>query len=124
MNIEYDNSKVEELFEDLDNVANSKNLLQKKIGKKMAIVAKTRKLQLKAAVSFEKYLQLGLGKPHSLKGNLKNLYGVDINAHIRLIVKPKTENLSAEALAECDTVIIKGIVEYHGKKSNDEWLIP
>ena len=30
---------------------------------------------------------------------------------------------SPESLKECDTVIIKGIVDYHGEQVNN-WLIP
>lgn len=122
MLVTYDNNWIKELFTDLCDVANSKNLLKKKIGKEKTIVAKKRKNQIEAAPNFKSYLSFRLGNPHSLTGDLDGLYAVDINAHTRLIIEPVSDNLSAEALAKCDTVILKGIVEYHGGKN--EWLIP
>lgn len=122
MLVTYDNDWIKELFTDLSDVANTKNLLQKKLGKDKTIAAKKRKNQIEAAPNFKSYLSFHIGNPHSLTGDLDGLYGVDINVHTRLIIKPVSENLSAEVLAKCDTVILKGIVEYHGGKN--EWLIP
>lgn len=120
--INYDDNYIKELFTDLCDVANSKNLLQKKIGKDKTIAVKKRKNQIEAASNFKLYLDTRLGKPHILHGNLEGLYAIEINAHTRMIIKPVAEDLSAEALSKCDKVIIEGIIEYHGGK--DEWLIP
>jgi len=78
---------------------------------------------LKAAKSFAIYLSTGLGKPHSLTGDKKNLYEVHITANWRLIILPVINNLSAESIKACDT-IIKGVMDYHGKGTNNNWLIP
>lgn len=122
MQITYENDWIRELFTDLSDVANSKNLLQKKIGKDKTVSVKKRKNQIEAAANFKAYLDFHIGNPHSLTGDLKGLYGVDINAHTRLILCPCSKDLSAESLIKCDSIIIKGIVEYHGDKN--EWLIP
>ncbi len=122
MEINYDNAQVEKLFRDLNDVKNSRNLLQKKIGKEKAIATKKRKNQIEASTNFQAYLDLHIGNPHSLTGNLASCYAVDINAHIRLIIKPISNDLSAESLKLCTSVIIRGIMEYHGGK--DEWIIP
>jgi HTH-type transcriptional regulator/antitoxin HigA len=51
-----------------------------------------------------------------LKGNLKGYYGISVSGNIRLIVKPDVKRLDPASLRECDTVIIKGVVNYHGQK--------
>lgn len=121
MTIVYANPKIQILFSDLENVAGSKKLLQKQIGIDLARMSKTRMKQLKAARFFKNYLDNHIGKPHSLEGNLDTFYGVDLNAHIRLIIQPVPPDLSPEALKNCETVKIIGIVDYHGGKN--EWLI-
>ncbi len=115
MLIEYDTESVRDVFSDFD-------LMKKKIGKDSARATKKRLDQLKAAMNFSIYLTTGLGKPHPLYENLKGYYGVDITGNVKLIVKPDAESLKPEALKECDTVIIKGMMDYHGRKN--EWLIP
>lgn len=121
MTIVYANPKIQILFSDLENVAGSKKLLQKQIGIDLARMSKTRMKQLKAARFFKNYLDNHIGNPHSLEGNLDTFYGVDLNAHIRLIIQPVPPDLSPEALKTCETVKIIGIVDYHGGKN--EWLI-
>jgi len=117
------NTKLEDILLDIEDVAGSKNLAQKYLGKELAKILKKRINELKAADTFAKYLSFGIGKPHSLEGiAFKDCYGISIDAHRRLVVKPIAENTSAEALAECKTVEIRGIVEYHGAKN--EWIIP
>ena len=118
MLIIYENDWIKELFSDISDVSNSRNLLHKE----RAFAAKKRKLQIEAATNFMSYLNLRIGKPHCLSGDLSGYYAIDINAHTRLIIKPQSEDLSPEALAKCDAVILKGIIEYHGGKN--EWLIP
>lgn len=53
---------------------------------------------------------------------IKGCYGVSITGNIRLIVKPDVGGVDPATLMKCDSVIIKGVVDYHGKKQ--EWLIP
>lgn len=121
MTIIYANPKIQLLFSDLENVAGSKKLLQKQIGIDLTRMSKTRMKQLKAARFFKNYLDNHIGNPHSLEGNLNTFYGVDLNAHIRLIIQPVPPDLSPEALKICEIVNIIGIVDYHGGKN--EWLI-
>jgi proteic killer suppression protein/toxin YoeB len=71
--------------------------------------------RLDAAVNFNEFLALGLGKPHPLYNNLKGYYGVTLTGNVRLIIKPK-ETLDS------DIFIVKGVCDYHGEKEN--WIIP
>jgi len=111
----YENRTVEKYFSDFE-------LMKKKIGKDLTRNTKKRCDQLKAAANFSIYLGVGLGKPHSLVGNLQEHYGITISDNIRLVVKPDVENLDPASLKKCDSVIIKGVMDYHGQKQ--EWLIP
>lgn len=122
MELEYVNEKIQDYFSDLCDIANSKNLLQKKIGSMLAKTAKKRISQIKAATSFQKYLNFHIGNPHSLKGDLSSYYGVDLDKHTRLIIQPIPPDSTAEALKICEKAMIIGIVDYHGDKN--EWLIP
>ncbi len=121
MEVQYANESVQEYFSDLCDIANSRNLLQKKIGSMLTKTAKKRISQIKAAATFQKYLNFNIGKPHSLKGNLSSYYGVDLDAHTRLIIQPVPPDLSSEALRICEKAMIIGIVDYHGGKN--EWLV-
>ncbi len=114
MIIRYENESVQEIFNDFA-------LMKRKIGNDRTRAIKKRLDQLKAATNFNIYLTTGLGKPHPLYENLKGYYGVTITGNMRLIVKPDAESLESEALKECDTVVIKGVMNYHGRKN--EWLI-
>ncbi len=115
MLIEYDNQLTTKIFGDF-------NLMKKKLGMDRARATKRRLDQLRASINFSVYLTTGLGRPHPLSGNLKGYYGVYLTGNVRLIVKPNVKSLEPEALRECDTVIIKGVMDYHGRKN--EWLIP
>ncbi len=113
MLVECESESVRIIFNDFE-------LMKKEIGKDRARATKKRIDQLKASDNFSIYLTTGLGKPHPLYENLKGYYG--ITGNIRRIVKPDAESLDPEALKECETVIIKGVVDYHGRKY--EGLIP
>ena len=41
-----------------------------------------------------------------------------------VIIKPKTKDLSVESLKNCDTLIIEGVIDYHGKRKKFSWIIP
>jgi len=111
----YENPSVERCFSDFD-------LMRRKIGNDLARGAKKRHDQLRAAANFSIYLNTGLGKPHPLFGNLKGYYGISISGNIRLVVKPDAESLDPDSLKKCDSILIKGVMDYHGQKH--EWLIP
>ena len=83
---------------------------------------KKRYNELKAAPNFQTYLETGLGKPHPEKGDLHGKYGISVDAHNRLIVRPECNNLSTEELRKCEIVIIEGVMDYHGGKY--EWKLP
>lgn len=97
--------------------------MKKAIGFELTRAVKKRYDQLKAANNFSLYLSTGLGKPHALVGE-NGCYGVHITANWRLVIKPLTDDLSPESLKKCDTIQIKGVVDYHGKGAKNNWLIP
>lgn len=121
MEMQFANETIQEYFIDLCDIANSRNLLQKKIGQMLTKNAKKRIYHLKVATTFQKYLDFHIGNPHSLKGDLSTYYGVDLDKHTRLIIQPIPPDLSSEALKICEKVKIIGVVDYHGDKN--EWLI-
>lgn len=121
MNIQYTSENFKELTEDLMSVANSKNLMQRKIGFESSVILRKRLLQIKAASNYYEYINTGLGKPHPLSENLKGWYGVSLLANTRLILKPDAESSSAEELKKSISALLRGILDYHGKKQN--WLV-
>ena len=123
MEMVFEDQSVKELFEDLSKVQGSKGLMTKKIGAKLTRSVKMRYDQLRAADTFYEYLTTGLGKPHSLT-NMDSCYGIHVGANWRLVVQPMVEDTSSEMLKCCDTVKIKGVVDYHGKGAKNNWLIP
>lgn len=110
MEIGYDDKKVQTLFEDF-------NLMARKKGGDLTKMVKKRYNQLRAAETFYDYLLTGLGKPHPLYKDKKDLYGIHLTGHIRLIIKPISEELTQEAFKKCTKVIIKGAEDYHGNKT-------
>src|SRR5690554_5894850 len=113
--IKYVNQKVERCF------CNPK-ITKKIVGEKLARMIKKRFDQLKAASNFDIYLSTRLGKPHSLVGNFEGCYGITISSNYRLVVRPEIKGTDSVSLKECDTIIIEGVVDYHGQKT--KWLIP
>lgn len=111
------------LFDDLCNIQMSKGLMKKQIGAELTRSVKKRYDQLKAASSFSVYLSTGLGKPHSLT-DMEGCYGIHVTANWRLVIQPVAENTSSDAFKKCDTVQIKGVVDYHGKGAKNNWIIP
>ena len=80
----------------LVNILNDPKAVQNKLGFEMTKILKTRLNQLEASSNFKEYLDIGLGKPHSLTGNLSGYYGIQLNRNYRLIVEPLTESLDIE----------------------------
>ena len=122
--VEYEDDKVKELFDDLNNVKKSKNLMCKAIGAELTRAVKKRYNQMIAFSSFQKLQQSKIGKFESLEGDMKGSYSLTVSANYRLIIKPKTKDQSAESLINCDTFIIEGVIDYHGKGSKRNWIIP
>ena len=115
LQIEADNRRLEKKLSDIEN-------LKKTIGIDMTRALKQRIDQLRAADNFKEYLDIGLGDPHALVGNLDNLFGIKINRNYRLIVEPLSEMLDDDSLRKCKKVNLKGVADYHDGKC--EWLIP
>lgn len=115
MQIEADNKAIEKKLLDLEK-------LKKTFGVERTKMIKKRIDQLRAADNFKEFLDIGLGDPHPLVGNLDNLYGVKINKNYRLIIEPISERLDNESLRKCKKVNLKGVADYHDGKC--EWIIP
>ena len=115
LQIEADNRRLEKKLSDIEN-------LKKTIGIDMTRALKQRIDQLRAADNFKEYLEIGLGDPHPLIGNLDNLFGIKINRNYRLIVEPLSKKLDDDSLRKCKKVNLKGVADYHDGKC--EWIIP
>ena len=108
----------------MNDVRNSKNLMKKEIGAELTKAVKKRYNQIVAFTSFSALQQSGIGKMESLEGDRKGSYLLRVSANYRLIVKPKTKDLSVESLKNCDTLIIEGVIDYQGKRKKFSWIIP
>lgn len=94
----------------------------KKIGLEKTKTLKKRFNQLKASDNFSVFLNTGLGKPHKLKGDLNKCYGVSITGNYRLVIQPITNTYDEKALKQCETLIVKGVTDYHDGKY--KWILP
>ena len=115
MQVVIDNKKLEKQLCDVEK-------LTKTIGFDMLKKLKLRIDQLKAASNFKEYLDIGLGNPHPLVGNLDKFFGIKINKNYRLIVEPLSDKLDNNSLEKCEKVNLKGVADYHDGKC--EWIIP
>lgn len=122
--IQFEDNKVKELFDDLNDVRFSKNLMQRKIGAELTRAVKKRHNQMISFSSFLALQQSRIGKMESLEGDQHGSYSLTVSANYRLIIKPISEDLSAESLRKCDTLIIEGVIDYHGKGAKNNWIIP
>ena len=104
--------------------SHSRNLMKKKIGAELTKAVKKRYNQMIAFSSFSALQQSGIGKMESLKEDKKGSYSLRVSANYRLIVRPKSKDLSAESLKRCDTLTIEGVIDYHGKGKKFSWIVP
>lgn len=75
------------------------NELQRKVHIEIGRKLKKRLNELEAYENFHLYLTtFGLGKPHQLKGEFSNCFGIEITKNYRLIVEPICENLDVDGL--------------------------
>lgn len=81
LQVEFEDSKVEELFKDLNDVKHSKNLMQKVVGLEMTKAVKTKYNQIVSFTNFSKLIESRLGKLESLTGNLEGKYSMHLNAN-------------------------------------------
>jgi len=123
LHVKYKDFKVQEFFEDLNDVLNSENLMKKEIGLEITKAVKRKYNQMIAFTSFSALLESRIGKMESLSGDKDGDYSLHLTANYRLIVAPDTNDRSVEGLKKCDTIIIKGVMDYHGKGKNN-WIIP
>ena len=114
MQIIYESKSVEKYFTDV-------GLLSRAIGRDAARILIKRINALKAANNVDILLRTGLGKPHFLTGDLRGHIGITLTGNYRLIVRPVTDDLTAESLKICNIICVKGVGDYHGSKNN--WLI-
>ena len=103
--IEYENKRLESLLCDIGK-------LERKIGKEYTKAVVKIFNRFRAAVSYSDIIALGLGKPHFLRGDMKDFCAISVSANIRLVYK----------IGPDDTVTMKGVCDYHGEKI--EWIVP
>ena len=98
--------------------------MKKAIGAELTKAVKKRYNQIVSFSSFSALQLSGIGKMESLEGDCKRSYSLHVSANYRLIVRPKAKDRSAESLKKCETLIIEGVIDYHGKGAKYNWIIP
>lgn len=98
MQIEYRNSKIKK-------ICTNAYEAEKKHGKEMAEKIQLRIDQISAALSVEMMIQYKIGRCHSLKGNRKEQYAVDLVNPYRLVFEKKGNEIQIANIME--------IVDYH-----------
>lgn len=98
MQIEYNDNKIKRIC----TIARE---AEKKYGREMAEKIQLRIDQLKAALSVEMMLKFRVGRCHSLKGERKNQYALDLVHPYRLVFEVNGNDISI--------VMIMEIVDYH-----------
>lgn len=120
----YKNIKIEEYVLDLNDVSNSKHLLQRKIGTELTRALKKRYNQIVSFSNYAEFVDAHIDNTESLQGDLKGYYSMSLNANYRIVVSPETEDLSISNLKTIDTFKIIGVIDYHGTgKKDNKWLI-
>ena len=124
LKVEFEDGKVEELFTDLNDVRGSRNLLLKAVGRDLTLALKRRFNQIAAFSTFAALQQSAIGKMEALEVDFRGSYSLRVSANYRLVVKPRCQDLSTACLKRCDTLIIEGVIDYHGRGKKHNWLIP
>lgn len=115
MEIKYENGRVQKIFSDY-------SIVTKRVGFEITKTLKKRIEQIRAAVNFQNWLITKLGNPHPLtEGSGYRYYGVSVTPNVRLILRPDTCDHSPESFSKCTAVVVKGVCDYHGDKTN--WFI-
>lgn len=104
--------KERELFSNLE-------LMKKKLKIEHIKMIVKRVNELKAFNNFQELLNSSIGKPERLTNS--EYYSLRIDKNYRLIIKPLIKVYSAEEFLTCESIEIKGVVDYHGGKNN--WII-
>jgi len=104
--------KERELFSNLE-------LMKKKLKIEHIKMIVKRVNELKAFNNFQELLNSSIGKPERLTNS--EYYSLRIDKNYRLIIKPVIKVYSAEEFLMCESIEIKGVVDYHGGKNN--WII-
>lgn len=78
---------------------------EKRYGQEMAFKIHQRIDEISAAPTIELMVQFGIGRCHSLKGNRKNQYAMDLVHPFRLVFEKKENEIQIANILE--------IVDYH-----------
>lgn len=110
MKVTFKNKKLGELI-------NNNKKLVRKYGPQNARLIVRRLNELKATESLGIMVKFRIGRCHPLKGNLKGMYGLDLDHPDRLIIQPvidKNMDVSKLNLHEIKEVIVWEVKDYHG----------
>ena len=121
MLLEYSTKRVAEAFEDMYR-APSRRLMIRAVGAGLARCVKKRSDQMRAAASFQEYLDTGLGHPEHLQGRGFS-HSVRLDANNRLIFSPRSDSLERSALSRCHETEIEGVADCHGRSGNWNWVL-
>lgn len=115
MKIRYRNKNIEKLL-------NNPKYAIKELGQELATKIYLRKDQIDAAKTLEIMISGRIGRCHILHYDFEGMFGLDLKNQVRLIIKPDVEKdcKDYEEIIKCESVIIVGVVDYHGQKN--EWL--
>lgn len=116
MKIQYRNKNIEKLL-------NNPKYAVKVLGKDTANKVYLRKDQIEAAEVLEIMISGRIGRCHPLHYDFEGMFGLVLKDQVRLIVKPSVDEdcKDYEEIIKCKSVIIIGVVNYHGQKN--EWII-
>ena len=98
--------------------------MKRAIGAELTRAVKKRYNHMVSFSSVSALQQSRIGKMESLEGDRKGSYSLTVSANYRLIIKPKAKDQRAESLKRCDTFVIEGVIDYHGKGNKYSWIIP
>lgn len=92
------------------------------LGKYIAEKVYLRKDQIESADTLEIMITGRIGRCHPLHYDFEGMFGLSLKDQVRLIIQPdvKQDHMVYEKLIKCKSVIIIGVVDYHGQKN--EWI--